>query len=146
MSHEIYPALTFGSADDTGRARLMCPARLSWQRHAEACPETSGKFFRREAVVLSAADLDLDRTQERGDPSGRLPIKAVNETMNEAGAIGVPATGRIDDRPRRGARDHKLAIPGVDQRAFRPARHDECLHVLKNLRHRPAGLLLHELP
>src|SRR6202040_2489821 len=83
---------------------------------------------------------------EGGDPAGHLPVKAVHETMNEPGAVGIPAPGGVDDGARRRARNRKLTLRGINHRALLAARHNERAYLLKHLADPPAALLLHELP
>src|SRR5690606_21474894 len=79
----------------------------------------------REPVILRAPRLYLDGSQERGDSARGLPIQAVHEPVNEAGAIGIAAARGIDDGGDLGRGNVDLTLAGVDHRALGAARHDE---------------------
>src|SRR5665213_3667071 len=79
-----------------------------WQCRAKALLQAARKLRRRKAVVLRAADLDLQGSHEGCDATGHLPVKTVHETMNDTRAIGIAAAGRIDNGARRGAWNREL--------------------------------------
>src|SRR3990172_9358145 len=81
--------------------------------------------FPRRRVILSAAAGDLDRAEQRGQASGGLPVPALLDAVQQAGAIGIAASGRVEQRGRLGAGDDDLLAVGVDGRAFAAAGDDE---------------------
>src|SRR5688500_18634967 len=64
-----------------------------------------GEFRRSECVILRAANGDLDRTHERGDSPRGLPVESAKDAVNQASAIGVAATSRVEHRARLDAGD-----------------------------------------
>ena len=56
-------------------------------------------------MVLPAARTYLERAHERGELPGGAPIHAFGNAIQQTGAVGVPASGRIDDAVDLDARD-----------------------------------------
>src|SRR6516162_11390650 len=113
---------------------------------AEGGRQALRELFAREAVILRAARLDLDRAHERCNKSGGAPVAPVQEAVEQARAERIPGTGRIHHRVHGRCRNADLLAPGMDDGTCRPARYDERLDVLHDLAYAPAALLLQQLP
>ena len=68
-------------------------------------------------------------------------LNAVQQTR----AIGIAATGRVDDGFRFGCGDGDLLSIGIDQRTVRAQRDDQRFHTLRDLVQCLAGLVLQHL-
>ena len=97
-------------------------------------------------MVLRAANRDLDGAHERSNTPRGFPVESAKNAVNQAGAIGVATTRRIEHFARLGAGNLVSVAVRVDGRAFAAARHDERLHVLHDVVHRPAGAFLQQRP
>ena len=75
----------------------------------ECALEARFDLVARRRVVLRAAVRDLDRAHHRGEPAGVRPVPAVRDAVEQAGAIGVAAAGRIDHRCRLARRESRGA-------------------------------------
>ena len=54
------------------------------------------QFVARMAVVLPAAAGDFQRSHQRGEPPGGLPVPALLDAVQQAGAVGIAAAGGVD--------------------------------------------------
>src|SRR5690606_31848778 len=61
-----------------------------------------------DRVVLRPLAFDLDRTHQAAEAGAAQPVPAVGKAVEQAAAIGVAASGRIDGRAHR-RRFHQLA-------------------------------------
>src|SRR5690606_16129457 len=87
------------------------------QRVPELLAELSGEVFVVEALVLRAGVLDLQRAHQVADAADGLPVAALLDAEDQAGAERVAAAGRVGDPALVGRRDG-VGLPGrVDQRA-----------------------------
>src|SRR5579862_7329217 len=110
------------------------------------CRQPGGELGGGKAVILCAARLDLDGAHQRGNMSGLAPGEAAQQSVQEPGTVSVTAAGRVDHGAYPGGRDRELLAARVDGGTLGAARDDQRLDVREHLGHRPAGLLLHELP
>src|SRR3990172_9500508 len=132
-----------------GMASLHEPAEGARPRRrlptiTEAVAEADGEFLRREAVILGAMMRDLDGTDERGDAAGGFPVHAAPQAIEQAGAIGVTATGRVGDLGNRYHRDFDHAPVGINAGAARAERDDQSLHVSCQFAQGFLGAFLHK--
>src|SRR3989304_7964976 len=80
---------------------------------SEVLLELRLQFIAGRRVILPAAAGDLDRAEQRGQASGGLPVPALLDAVQQAGAIGIAASGRVEQRGRLGAgEDELLAVGG----------------------------------
>src|SRR6056297_722147 len=92
---------------------------------AEGGAEARGELIGGETVVLGAVVLNLDGSHEGRQASDGLPVHVVHEAIEQAGAIGVAATGGVVDGGHRDRGDVRAHVgPGVDHRAL-PALGDD---------------------
>ena len=96
-------------------------------------------------MVLPATAGDLERAEQRSQPSGSLPVPALLDAMQQPGAIGVAAAGRVEQCGRLGAGNDDLLAARVDGRSFAAARDDEGARQLGELLDLFAGLVLQQL-
>src|SRR5574343_2085303 len=104
---------------------------------AESLAVTLGDCLAARRVVLAAAMGDLDRPHDRRQAAGRRPVQAIGDTVEQAGAIGIAAAGRVDDLVGLDAGD-VVALAGIDFGAFATTGNDQRLHF--------AGQLLQAAP
>src|SRR5882672_10427909 len=116
------------------------------QLRAEGDAVLIREFRRCESVILRAANGDLDGAHERSNTPRGLPVESAKDAVNQAGAIGVTATRRVEHFPRAGAGNLVSAAGGVNGGALAAASDDERLHVLHHVRDRPASPLLQQGP
>src|SRR5688500_5701564 len=97
-------------------------------------------------MVLRAPMRDLDRPHDRAQFTRRGPVPALREAVEEPGAIGVAAAGRIGERLCRNARNLVALPAGEDERAFRAERDDQRFQVPGEVLEPAAGLFLEQPP
>src|SRR5690606_34763300 len=115
------------------------------QRVPELLAELAGEVFVVETLVLGARVLDLQRAHQVADAADGLPVAALLDAEDQAGADRVAAAGRVGDPALVGRRDG-VGLPGrVDQRAARPLGDDVGLHPLHDVLLGPAGALLQQV-
>src|SRR4051794_10507566 len=66
-------------------------------RVAELPLESLLDFVRRKLVILATAVPDLDGTEQRAQATRAWPIPSVCDTVKESRAVGVAATGRVEN-------------------------------------------------
>ena len=94
-------ARTRAARRDHHRIAVRAPSHPALERLlAESLGEDRGDDLAVDGVVLPASRRDLDRAEHRRELSGALPVPAARDAIEQPGAIGVAATGRIDDRRR----------------------------------------------
>ena len=76
-------------------------------------------------MVLSAAMRDLDRAHDCRQTPRPLPLPALFDAVEQAGAVGVAAAGGVEDRVGRRTRNIVTPSIGVNVRAGRAERNDE---------------------
>src|SRR6185312_2718632 len=86
------------------------------QRSPELALEARREFVRAEAVVLGTWLGDLQRAHQRRDPSGDRPIETLQQSVQQSGAIRIPATGGIDNHDRLRRRNFVRGAVRVDHR------------------------------
>src|SRR5687768_11363664 len=96
------------------------PSSLRRERRAEGGAVLFRELRRCECVVLRAAHRDLDGAHERGDTPRGFPIETAKDAVNQAGAIGVAAPGRIEHFPGLGAGNLVCLAIGMNDRALTP--------------------------
>lgn len=92
-------------------------------------------------MVLRAALRDLERAHQRGELAGPAPVPAGADTVKQAGAIGVAATGRVENRIRLDAGNADAIAAGVNLRTVAAERDDQRLDHGADLGQRLAGAL-----
>src|SRR5512134_2249520 len=104
------------------------------QRSAESDAVLVREFCSGECVVLCAAHRDLDGAHERCNAPRGFPVEPAKNAVNQAGAIGIAATGRIEHSPRLGAGTLVSAAVRMNGGTLAAARDDERFHVLHDVR------------
>src|SRR5574343_1601915 len=115
--------------DDSAVASPRC--------RAEGLAVTLGDCLAARRVVLAATMGNLDRAHDLRQSSVRRPVQAIGDAVEQAGAIGIAAAGRIDDLVSLDAGD-VVALAGIAFGAFATTGNDQRLHF--------AGQLLQAAP
>ncbi|MDV7390378.1 hypothetical protein RZS08_03450, partial [Arthrospira platensis SPKY1] len=95
-------------------------------------------------MVLGAGAGDLQGPQQRGQPTGDFPVRLVHESVQQAGAIGIAASGRIHHRAGLHRRNVQPPVADPDDGALRAAGDDQRPHPRGDLRGGETGLLLEQ--
>src|SRR5579872_3264080 len=66
--------------------------------------------------------------------------------MNDARPIGIPATGRVDDSPWDGGRDHLFPARQINARALAAACDNKCLDPCGHIADMETGTGLQQMP
>src|SRR5574343_1237891 len=112
-------------------------AVASPRRRAEGLAVTLGDFLAARLMVLAATMGNLDRAHDRRQSSGRRPVQAIGDAVEQAGVICIAAAGRVNDLVGLDAGD-VITLAGVDFGAFATTGNDQRLHL--------AGQLLQAVP
>src|SRR6185437_1945592 len=99
-------------------------ARLP-ETFAERFAVARGDGLAIDGVILAAARRDLDRTEHRRELPGALPVPSGGDAVQKTGAVGVAATGRVDDGGRPSRCNGMRRAVRVNDRAFTAERDDE---------------------
>src|SRR6185369_14936279 len=86
------PVSTMAAARSVRFCRVM-RFSSSIESVAELLPELVGELIVREALVLRAGMLDLERAHQRGDAADGRPVHAAHDREDEAGAVRIAAAG-----------------------------------------------------
>lgn len=121
-------------------------ARRSGQGITEVLFEQVGELRGGELVPLIAPGFDLDLAHETPHAAGGLPILALHQALQQAGAVGVPATGGVNHLPGRGGGDVNLPALCVDDRPGAAAGDHQGLHQIQDRAGVQTGLVRHQLP
>lgn len=124
----------------SGGRRTFLPGQV-----AKRLPVTLADLVARRGVALAALVRDLDRTHHRRQRAGALPVPLVGDAVEQAGAVGVAATGRIDDGIRFDAGDFNALSMGVDARTFGTERDDQRLDASSEFFERFPGAIAEQL-
>jgi len=69
-------------------------------------------------MILSPDMFDLDSSEDTSELAGFLDVPSFGESIEESGAEGISASGRIDGRMDENRRDIHLAILEDDSSSF----------------------------
>src|SRR5688572_33399410 len=90
-------------------------------RAAESGAEAARELTSRKAMILRSRMRDLERPEERGNPTGGFPVEPLHQPVDQPGPVSVTAARGIEHGVGAGGRDRDLVAVRIADVAVRAA-------------------------